>query len=235
MRFEKINENKLKIELTKEDLIEHNIKLTDIAYGSENSRKLLHEILEQAFNELEFEHEDVPLVIEAVPTSSFSINVFITKIKDEKEFEKSMDLVNKQNEKRQKNLKNLEKLGSDFEKMVEESLGNKNESKKPNKPQSILEKTEMVYKFGELDDTIHLSQVLNKIYDGKSTLYKYENAYYLILNAKNYTKDDIVKLRLTLDEFGEFVSTHKVAQGYLKEYGTIIVKKDVFKNLAKIV
>ncbi len=231
MRFEKINENKVKIELTKEDLIEHNIKLTDIAYGSDNSRKLLHDIMEKAFRELEFETEDVPLIIEAVPTSSFSINVFITKIKNEEDFEKNVDLIAKQNEKNKKNLKNLEKLGNEFQKMLEDSLANKTTN---SKEESILEKSELVYKLETLDDAIDLSKVLNKNYNGKSTLYKVENRYYLLMKAKNYSKDDIVKLRLTLDEFGEFVSTHKVAQGYLNEHAKIIVKGDVFKNLSKV-
>ncbi len=52
---------------------------------------------------------------------------------------------------------------------------------------------------------------------------------------KEYDSErDVVKLRLTLDEFGDFVSTHKVAQGFLNEHGDVILKSDVLKKLAKV-
>ncbi len=251
MRFENINENKLKIELTKEDLIAHNIKISDIAFGSDNSRKLLHEIMAQAFEELDFEPDNLPLVIEAVPTSGFSINIFITKIQDENELEENLGKVAKQNEKNLEGLNLLEKFTNEFEQAVKnrvsdkdtvdnskqkEVTNNKEEGTKSANFQqkSILEKTEIIYKFSSLDDVIDLSHVLKDCYTGKSVLYKHEDIYYLLLNAKGYEKSDVVKLRLTLDEFGDFVSTHKVAQGFLNEHGMIILKSDVLKKLGKV-
>ncbi len=254
MRFEKINENKLKIELSKEDLMERNIKLSDIAFGAENSRQVLHEIMAQAFEELDFEADNKPLVIEAVPTSGFSINIFITKIKDEQEFEESMTKVSNQGEKNIDGLKLLEKFANDFEQLINKSgpdtLGDlasgkaknannktpqmQNQDNNKAKDKSILEKTEIIYKFDALDNVIHLSKAINSDYKGKSTLYKHDEKFYLLLNAKGYEKIDIVKLRLVLDEFGEFVSTHKVAQGFLNEHGTVIVKTDVFKKLEQV-
>ncbi len=257
MRFEKINENKLKIELSREDLLERNIKLSDIAFGAENSRQVLHEIMAQAFEELEFEADNKPLVIEAVPTSGFSINIFITKIKDEAEFEENMNKVSQQGDKNFDGLKLLEKFANDFEKLIGNSgvdgLGempstktdNKTTGKQPQQGEnqktqskvndkSILEKTEIIYKFEALDHVIDLSKAINNDYKGKSTLYKHDDKFYLLLNAKGYEKIDIVKLRLLLDEFGEFVSTHRVAQGFLNEHASIVVKTDVFKKLEQV-
>ncbi len=251
MRFEKINENKLKIELSREDLMERNIKLSDIAFGAENSRQVLHEIMAQAFEELDFEADNKPLVIEAVPTSGFSINIFITKIKDEAEFEENMSKVSQQGDKNVDGLKLLEKFANDFEKLISKSgmdaldditgsnpkNNNKSQPTKQDnkvKEKSILEKTEIIYKFDVLDNVIDLAKAINTDYKGKSTLYKHDEKFYLLLNAKGYEKIDIVKLRLVLDEFGEFVSTHKVAQGFLNEHGSVIVKSDVFKKLEKI-
>ncbi len=251
MRFEKINENKLKIELTKEDLIAHNIKISDIAFGSDNSRKLLHDIMAQAFEELDFEPDNLPLVIEAVPTSGFSINIFITKIQDENELEENLGKVAKQNEKNIDGLSLLEKFTNEFEQAVKNKYGEKentdnskeketiinNEMSNKNQllqQKSILEKTDIIYKFSSLDDVIDLSHVLQECYSGKSVLYKHDDIFYLLLNAKGYDKPDVVKLRLTLDEFGDFVSTHKVAQGFLNEHGSVILKSDVFKKLGKV-
>lgn len=287
MRFEKINENKVKIELTKEDLVKHNIKLTDIAFGSDSSRRVLHDIMTQAFDELEFEPDNLPLVIEAVPTSSFSINIFITKMRTEEEFEANVEKVAKQNEKNLQGLNLLEKFTNDFEKMTKDIIGDdidistifkdseddllelveeldkdsKNskdavsiKSNKSNEEKakvmkekliekdkikktkvSILNKTEIIYKFEKIDDIIALSHSLAKFYTGKSRLYKHEDVYYILFDAKGYEKLDIVKLRLTLDEFGEFVSTHKVAKGFLNEHGKVILKSDVLKKLNKVI
>ncbi len=250
MRFEKINENKLKIELTKEDLIAHNIKISDIAFGSDNSRKLLHDIMAQAFEELNFEPDNLPLVIEAVPTSGFSINIFITKIQDENELEENLGKVAKQNEKNLEGLNLLEKFTNEFEQAFKNKFSEKETGDNPNQKElasnkdgnkspsfqqkSILEKTEIIYKFVSLDDVIDLSHVLKDSYTGKTILYKHEDVFYLFLNARGYEKVDVVKLRLTLDEFGDFVSTHKVAQGFLNEHGMVILKSDVFKKLGKV-
>lgn len=256
MRFEKINENKLKIELTKDDLIEHNLKLSDIAFGSENSRKLLHDIMAQAFEELEFDPDNLPLVIEAVPTSGFSINIFITKMKDQNEFEENLDKMSKQNENKKAGLDFLEKFATEIDKDIRDRIAEmdidmdmnhpeieKSENKRQNlreqnqnTPQhkGILEKTEIIYKFNELDEVIAVSHALGKTYSGKSILYKYNDEFYLLLNAKGYKKLDVVKLRLTLDEFGEFVSTHKVAQGFLSEHASVILKEDVLGKLQAV-
>ncbi len=249
MRFEKINENKLKIELTKEDLIAHNIKISDIAFGSDNSRKLLHDIMAQAFEELDFEPDNLTLLIESVPTSGFSINIFFTKIQDENELEENLGKVAKQNEKNVDGLSLLEKFTNEFEQAIKNKFGekeitdnskekevvNNKEDINKNQPQkSILEKTEIIYKFSTLDDVIDLSHVLQECYTGKSVLYKHDELFYLLLNAKGYDKSDVVKLRLTLDEFGDFVSTHKVAQGFLNEHGLVILKNDVFRKLGKV-
>lgn len=253
MRFEKINENKLKIELTKDDLIEHNLKLSDIAFGSESSRKLLHDIMAQAFEELEFEPDNLPLVIEAVPTSGFSVNIFVTKMNDESEFEESLDKMEKQALNKQAGLDFLEKFANEIDKGIKDRIAEfdvpqpeiqkiddskssfKESNKNSQQQRSILEKTEIIYKFNDLDNVIAISHALGQSYTGKSMLYKYNDEFYLLLDAKDYKKLDVVKLRLTLDEFGEFVSTHKVAQGFLSEHATVILKADVVGKLQHVV
>ena len=48
MRLEKINENKIRCILTRDDLEVRHIKLSEIAYGSEKARSLFRDMMEQA-------------------------------------------------------------------------------------------------------------------------------------------------------------------------------------------
>ncbi len=238
MRFEKINEDKLKIELSKEDLLEHNLKLTDIAIGTDDSRKVLHKIMEQAFSELDFEPENLPLMIEAVPTSAFSINIVISKMKDSEEFEAKLNNFGLDNKGKPSDLDLIEKLAKELDShnndLSSESKSKHTDIQNKNKEKTILERTKMIYKFNALDDVIFVSHVLGTVYNGASTLYKYDNIYYLYLHAKGYDKNQIIKLRLTLDEFGEFLSTHVVAQAFLKEHAQVMIKTNVFNKLSQI-
>ena len=44
MKIEKINDNQLRFTLTREDLVSRNIKLSELAYGSDQAKKLFRSI-----------------------------------------------------------------------------------------------------------------------------------------------------------------------------------------------
>ena len=80
MRIEKINENQIRCTLTKEDLADRQIKISELAYGSEKARNLFRDMIEQANYEFGFEAGDIPLMIEAIPLSGENIILQITKV-----------------------------------------------------------------------------------------------------------------------------------------------------------
>ena len=47
MKIEKINENKIRCFLTRDDLENRHIKLSEIAYGTEKARSLFRDMMEQ--------------------------------------------------------------------------------------------------------------------------------------------------------------------------------------------
>ena len=51
------------------------------------SKSLFHDMMQQAAAEFGFEAEDIPLMIEAIPTSSDSIVLIITKVEDPEELD----------------------------------------------------------------------------------------------------------------------------------------------------
>lgn len=80
MKIEKINDNQIKCTLTREDLDNRHIKLSELAYGTENAKTLFRDMMQQASYEFGFDAEDIPLMIEAIPLSTDSIILLITKV-----------------------------------------------------------------------------------------------------------------------------------------------------------
>ena len=87
MKIEKINENQIRCTLTKEDLADRNIKISELAYGSGKTRELFQDMMRQANDDFGFEVNDIPLMVEAIPVSPESIILVITKVDDPEETE----------------------------------------------------------------------------------------------------------------------------------------------------
>lgn len=87
MKIEKINENKIRCILTRDDLEVRHIKISEIAYGSEKARSLFRDMMEQASHQFGFEADNIPLMIEAIPMPNECIILDITKVADPEELD----------------------------------------------------------------------------------------------------------------------------------------------------
>ena len=77
MKIEKVNDNQIRCTLTREDLAERQIKLSELAYGTEKAKMLFRDMMQQAAYEFGFEADDIPLMIEAIPLSADTIILVI--------------------------------------------------------------------------------------------------------------------------------------------------------------
>ena len=87
MRIERISDNQIRCTLSKRDLVERHLKISELAYGSDRAKELFRDMMEQANIDFGFEAEDIPLMIEAIPTSKESLVLVITKVDDPQEFD----------------------------------------------------------------------------------------------------------------------------------------------------
>ena len=87
MKIERVNENQIRCTLTEDDLKGRNLKISELAYGSDKARALFQDMLQQAGAQLGFEAEDVPLMIEAIPLTGNCIVILITKVEDPEELD----------------------------------------------------------------------------------------------------------------------------------------------------
>jgi adapter protein MecA 1/2 len=81
----------------------------------------------------------------------------------------------------------------------------------------------MVYCFESLEDICSVVDKMYYIYSGESTVYKLKNKYYLVLKS---TKPlNYMKLEILLSEYGNKVYNSGFYEGYLNEYGDIMIEK----------
>lgn len=87
MKIERLSENQIRCTLDKTDLAEKELLLTELAYGTDKAKELFRELMQQASNELGFEADNVPLMIEAIPVSPECLVLVITKVEDPEELD----------------------------------------------------------------------------------------------------------------------------------------------------
>lgn len=87
VKIEKINDTQIRCTLTSEDLANRQLKLSELAYGSEKAKDLFRDMMLQAQDQFGFEADNVPLMIEAIPITPDSIVLIITKVEDPEELD----------------------------------------------------------------------------------------------------------------------------------------------------
>ena len=87
MKIEKINDKQIRCILNRADLADRNLLLSELAYGSQKARALFSDMMQKASNELGFEAQDTPLMIEAIPVSPDCLVLIITKVEEPDELD----------------------------------------------------------------------------------------------------------------------------------------------------
>ena len=87
MKIERLNENQIRCTLNKSDLASRQLKINELAYGSDKAKELFRDMMQQASYELGFEAEDTPLMIEAIPVSSECSVLIVTKVDNPEELD----------------------------------------------------------------------------------------------------------------------------------------------------
>ena len=80
MKIEKVNDHQIRCTLTRADLADRQLKLSELAYGTQKAKDLFRDMMQQAAAKFGFEAEDIPLMIEAIPINGDSIVLIITKV-----------------------------------------------------------------------------------------------------------------------------------------------------------
>lgn len=216
MKIEKISDSQIKVFLNQSDLKERNIKLTELAYGSEKTQALFREMMEQAIETCGFEIENSPLMIEAVPVSSDSIMIIVSKVSEDSRVDNKFTLIPPSKEERKFKRKEI----------INEFINHSNFAESSD--DGIV-----IYSFDKIDDISAVARKLNGIYSGTNILYKYENKYFLVVQNDNSSDGvEMDTLDLILSEYGQKHVSNVVSKYFLEEHSEVIVKNDVIKKFA---
>lgn len=209
MKIEKINENQIKFILNKTDLSDRDIKFSELEYGSEKTQELFHEMMEQASLEYGFRSDNTPLMIEAIPITTDSIMIIVTKISNVRDLDSKLNLFSSV-ERRDQETKTKPKYHEDIL------------YKQPPTRNSIV-----IYRFKSLDEIVTASKKVVDFFSGLSSVYKYNKQYYLILESRYLQKTNYV-----LSEYGHKCLSNSKKKFHLMEHGETITTQYAIEKYA---
>ena len=185
-------------------------------------------------------------MIEAIPVTSDSIILIITKVEDPEELDTRFSKFTPFKDRGQSEALQLD--GADniidiFQKLCEAKLkgGSKKTSvnSEPAKETSPQETPAVdlirLFSFSRLDDVIAASHGLNGFFTGTNTLYKdpSEGKYRLVLHQSDISPEDFNRICNILSEYGSSKAFSAAGEAYLKEHGEII-SVNALQQLAQI-
>ncbi|MCB6201281.1 adaptor protein MecA [Extibacter muris] len=242
MKIEKLNDNQIRCTLTRADLAARQLQLSELAYGTEKAKSLFHDMMQQAAFEFGFEAEDIPLMIEAIPASSDSIVLIITKVEDPEELDTRFskfspspggDWDSKKNEAPDK-LDGAETL-LDLLGKVKEKIGTQEENSDEDTKE--VQKTSLrLFSFATMDSVIQAARLLSGMYNGSNTLYKDhgEDVYILALTQSDHKTNDFNRICNMLSEYGSLEKASGATLAFLEEHCEILISADAVQKLAVI-
>ena len=84
VKIEKIDDNKIKVVLSYDDILLMNLDIMEINPGSKDAEKLFSDILNMASSEIGFNLSDSKVMIEAIPSYKEGYVMFVTKLSKRK-------------------------------------------------------------------------------------------------------------------------------------------------------
>ncbi len=243
MRLEKINENKIRCILTRDDLEVRHIKLSEIAYGSEKARSLFKDMMEQASHQLGFEADNIPLMIEAIPMPNECIILDITKVADPEELDTRFSRFSQGSSDLPGSTKDFLPDGADevldlFQKLLERQLKNTPKDSREQQAAELANELDMrkLYLFPKLQQILEASHILKDIYHGENRLYKNpENGqFYLVITKSDHTPEEFNKVCNILSEYGTGGKYSASNEAYMEEHYTLLLRRNALSHLAEI-
>ena len=258
MKIERINENQIRCTLNKEDLANRQIKLSELAYGSDKAKKLFRDMMTQASNELGFEANDIPLVIEAIPVSSECIVLIVTKVEDPDELDTRFakfspsnislddaDTIDSPN--KQQALHSAADILDLFKKISEEIISAEHPSAAPQPEKAVKQTAEenktaapvnitKIYLFHSIEDVCRFAEVIHMHYQSSNTLYKdsKNGLYYLVMSKGKSSPELFNKICNIATEYGEYVPASASTVAYYNEHFKVIIKNKAIQKLANL-
>lgn len=239
MKIEKLNDNQIRCTLTHADLAARHLKLSELAYGTEKAKSLFRDMMQQASFDFGFEAEDLPLMIEAIPSSADSIVLIITKVEDPEELDTRFSKFTQSTETEAAPSEQIEKLegAEDFLNLLNKVKEAASDTAPAAKSQDTVPAVNVrLFSFSSIDTVIQAAHLIAPAYQGANTLYLDEEnqIYVLALNQSEHSKIEFNKVCNMLSEYGTLEKCSGSVLAFLEEHCTTVISADAVQKLASI-
>lgn len=260
MKIEKVNDHQIRCTLTKADLADRELKISELAYGTEKAKNLFRDMMQQASMKFGFEAEDIPLMIEAIPLNSDCIVLIITKVEDPEEldtrFSKFAPAMEDDDEDldpddfSENTAENSDSIFDLFRQIQEsrraELAGNSKNSGKPpvesaSARKSLTSETgsagsPRIFSFASMHTLLRLSHVTSGFFDGKNSLYKNNQTgkYSLIISEDEISVEEFNRICNVVSEYGRLERSTPGSEAYFREHYDVISENRALQVLSKI-
>ncbi|MBO6114184.1 MAG: adaptor protein MecA [Lachnospiraceae bacterium] len=256
MKIERLSENQIRCTLYKADLADKEMLLTELAYGTDKAKELFREMMQQASNELGFEVDNIPLMIEAIPVSPECLVLIVTKVEDPEELDTrfsrftkpAIDEYDSEDDEYSEHEEYdhspmlpttdslLEALGS-----LAENLNAFNNNRMSKKTRNAVKKEEnknifRVFAFKSLDEVIISAKLVKSIYKSMNSLYKnpQDSRFYLYMTKDKNTDGEFSRTCNIIGEYGSRIKATYATPNYMDEHYKVIIEADAVQKLADI-
>lgn len=240
MKIEKVSENQIRCTLTREDLASRELKISELAYGTEKAKNLFRDMMQQAHFEFGFEAEDIPLMIEAIPLNSECIVLIITKVEDPDEldtrFSRFAPSVTEDDEEYEDDFDPASEVLDFFRRLKEPAASS---SYPPIEPVSLEPEAEqnrtVIFSMDSLQQVMNAAEITHNHFKGVSRLYKDgKNGTYVLMLQQNGSDTKVFnKVCNVISEYGAPQRTQSASRTYLAEHYEALIAEDALKLLGQ--
>jgi len=200
MRFEKLNENKIRITLTNQDLIKKNIDFHSFMANPIESQDLFFDMLDKAEKEIGFTTKNYKIRIEALQIAGGDFVLTVTRSLPE-------------------NIKLQEKKKIQIKRK-------KIEFKETGATYLFNSFDDFCFFINFINtNSIQVKNIAKNI-----CLYEYKNQYYLNFSGINLNFADMKKLFSAITEFATYINNTELFKRKLREKGKLIMKNNAIKT-----
>lgn len=228
MKFEQINDKQIRCTIEPDDFQKMHMSIHDFAYGNERTRKLFRELLDQAYDELNFQTEDSPIMIEAIPLGENTVSLLITKVDDPEELDTrfarfshtDMEDADLEENDFSETIRNLFERADEIIDMFSESSSKETEDSDKEKTAAGETDFNRIFRFSALEHICEAARILAPVFHGRSSVYKddQKKIYLLILHKDDHTPEEFNAICNQLSEYSDISSKDRVLASYYMEH-----------------
>ena len=224
MKFKRINENVIRCVITKEEMYEYGMEVSELVDNRDKAEDFLRKVMQEARYELDYK------------TSGGALSVQIALLP---EGDVAMTIAEAMPDQIENQVNRLKAYIEDFQRVLKQKVDEQNDPKKGEgkKANNVVQQfnniSEAIWiKCASLDVCMDAAGVIDEKCIKASSLYSYKGAYYYRFELSN--NENVGELFLSLCEFGQEIFLESQGARVIYEHGRCIVKQDAIATLKNL-